>query len=556
MGFSYTPVNWGTYGRSGHGYATPQNDHVRTLQDDGRHWAPPLRSTDQDIIGARPYVEARVKDQAQLSGIMAGAINLTAILAIGKGPRIQSTPNWRNIPGATEEWAEEFSGALESAWKTYTTSPENYVDSGHRFSFYSLLFQAFRCYLTTGEILAMPKLDRKQQLKNSTCLMLIDPARLATDPNSHNKDTIKDGIELDDNGAVKFYHIANENPRETRKKRLEYVQTAPRGKTGRKLVLHYLDPVGAEQTRGISPFAPALEAIKQQNDLAFATRQAANLQASYLMAIKSKLSQEEIAAVLGGHAPNAVMAGGSASDAPDGGDVEALQSYVQSIQKRDTSYFKDRDTGLQGMLRGANRGSMRPLMLLPDQEIEFHTSNISPEYTNLARNTYMEIARGMNLSLETVSGDYSELSFSGGSISLAVQKASVGGMAERVLVPLIKDLWRLWLEMYLMTDEGAALLPAEADYWTFKDELAACSVKLGLPLTPDLQKTAKAVEVLLENRAMSLEEAAAMFGYDAEDSLMQQKKEQDLQDGLGLRNLKSNVQEVADQLPDNEGEGE
>lgn len=555
---NWNPLNWPMFRRGDHGYATPANDLRQQAEDDGRPWSPPLRSTDQDIIGARPYLESRLKEQAQLSGLMQGAIDLTCTLAIGKGPRLQSTPMWQGIPGATEEWAKDFSDTIEREWRAYIGSNDNLVDAGRRFSFYSLLWQAYRVFLTTGEILAVPKLT-KGQLKNSTSIMLIDPARLATDPTSRNKDEIKAGIELDDNGAVKAYHVASANPRETHGNKLEYTRTKPRGKTGRKLVLHYLDPVGSEQTRGISPFASAVEGIKDLGDLNTAQLRAAQLQSAYVLSIESELTNQEVELVLGGPPTNNGTrqgSGGKSSKGTSADPSDAMADYVRSTQKRSASYLDSRDTGLQGVMKRAGRGIQRALQLLPGQKVDFKTAQISPNLEGLEKVNQQQIARGVGLSVETLTGDYSKLSFSGGSISLAIQKAQTGAMAERVLVPFIRDIFVLWLEVFLMTDEGASLLPPEADFWSYKDQLSACTIKMGLPLSPDEQKKAKALEIQLENRIISLQDAADQMGVDLESSLLQQKREQDTVDHLELRNLKSNVQEKADEYPDDESSDE
>ncbi|EEE43067.2 phage portal protein [Roseibium alexandrii] len=539
----------------GSGYHTPYNDRIRQMSE-GEYWAPPLRSTDGDIIGARPYTEARLKQLAQTAPFLAGAIDLICVLAIGsKAPRVQSTPNWRLIPGATEEWAETFSDRVELEWQSYISSDQNYVDSSRKHNFLAFLWQAYRSFLVNGEIAALSKIDKKQQLKNSTAIMLIDPARIKTSPTAQNKQDIRDGIEHDEQtGEVKFYHIANSNPRDSLAQKVEYVRTPPKSSTGRKLVLHHFDPVGCEQSRGISPLSPAINAVKQQMDLSESARRSAALQSGYMLAFKSKLTTEEVQAALGQvFEPDTPTDGGgyvsaSSSEDPLGG----LHDHVRAVQVRDATYLKGRKTGLQNMVGGPN--SPAALQLLPGQEVEFLNADISSDFSPFVDVAIKEVARSMGLNLDAVSGDFSKTSYSGGTLSLALQQASTASMAARVLVPFIREIYALFVETFLMTEEGMDLLPSEVDFWSHRDAILSCTIKMGTPLSMDPVKMAKSLEIMVKNRMISLETASSRIGEDLSASLLQQKREQDTIDALGLRSLESNKNETIDEFPDDESD--
>lgn len=87
---------------------------------------------------------------------------------------------------------------------------------------------------------------------------------LTTGKNKDNSNPIYDGVEVDKNGAIVAYHIANTYPYQFDGTETKFVRVEAYGKeTGLPNVLHIMDSERPEQYRGVPYLAPVIEPLLQ-----------------------------------------------------------------------------------------------------------------------------------------------------------------------------------------------------------------------------------------------------------------------------------------------------
>ena len=503
---------WGSF-RSGFGYATPyktENDFPTTADE---CWDPRLRSTDGSVIGAKPFIEARIKSLIERDGFLSGAVESHVNAVVGNGLKLNYQPDWEAL-GQSQEWADDFQQKIELRWKRATQGRK--LDAGRKHNWPALQAQAYRSFLISGEITAVPKFKRSGDQR--TTIMLIDPNRIKNPFQATNKEDVRAGIKLSDDGEPLVYYIYNKNPLDPQRGRQrgadEFEAVGAYNRRGRKRVIHVFDPVGTEQTRGISMFAPVVETIKRQHDLSDAMLKAAIYQTLTAAVIKSDLNYEQ-----------AMMVAGSAgASTPSSSFMTALQQYMGAH----ASFYENQRIKV---------GDLQLHHLMPNEDLELKSAGaVSSEYESFAKTLNREAARGVGLSLESYTGDWAELSFSGGQLSGGYMDRGHFGRRERVMSAFCQDVFELWLEELFIKEPG--LLPSSVDFYSNRDALSAAIWMGPPPVLADPVKTAEAAETRIENMITTRANEFAAIGLDFDDAVKQMEREQTKIDGAGLRNPK------------------
>lgn len=498
------------FGASETGYGTPHNERTRAVTDAA--WSPPHLSGDGHALGARDFVEARVAELVRRDGFTAGALEHHTTMLVGpRGLSLSYQPNAERL-GISQEQARELARAVEARWKEYTNDSRNLVDASGRHNWVALQTQAARSFLISGEILGITKSIKNRGLNACmTAVHLISPARLADPENVRSMDDVRAGIRRDKNGRPTEYFIWDTNPRDRLnvRGRNKAVGVKPYSKTGRKLVHHHFDPTDVEQTRGVSLIAAAAEAAKRQGDLSDASLRAAIAQTAFAMIVKSELNYDQAMAIVGG---------ATGESGAGFGDVLAEWQGVKA--------------GFYGNKKTLDAAGTKTIHLLPNEDLEYKTAaGINADYEPFAKTLNREAAKGAGgMSLEQYTGDYSQLSYSGGQLSLGMEQGHQGGRRNRVLGAFCQGVFEVFLEELFIREPD--LLPPHIDFYSYRAALCNSTWNGGHRLHPDPVKQARAAESRIENRITTRAWECEQLGLDFDDVAEQLRREQEMLEGI------------------------
>lgn len=245
-----------------------------------RGYNPLKSSTKADIDVNLPLLRNRSSDMYINSPIGAGAINSSRNNVIGAGLRLFPKPDYRLL-GITAAEAKEWQRHTIREFNIWANSKS--CDLYRKNSFYDMQDIAYLSYLIDGDAWAAIKY-RKPLPDNPYCLriQLFEASRVCNPDasaafgpvtpwavetiNPKNGNRIISGVEIDSDGAVVAYWIANRVPFDLTDPagalRWQRVEAFGR-RTGRANVLQISHEERPEQYRGVPYIAPAIEVLKQ-----------------------------------------------------------------------------------------------------------------------------------------------------------------------------------------------------------------------------------------------------------------------------------------------------
>lgn len=245
-----------------------------------RGYDPIKSSVKSDVDVNLPLLRSRSNDMYINSPIGAGAINSSRSNVIGAGLRLSPKLDYRLL-GLSAEAAKEWQRHTLREFNLWAKSTS--CDLYRKHNFYDMQDIAYIGYLVDGDAWAAIKY-RKPLPNNPYCtrIQLFEASRVCN-PNSvtafgpisyatveqrnpDNGNRIISGVEIDKDGAVVAYHVANRVPYDLTNPvgTLQWVRVEAYGKrTGRANILQISHEERPEQYRGVPYLAPAIEVLKQ-----------------------------------------------------------------------------------------------------------------------------------------------------------------------------------------------------------------------------------------------------------------------------------------------------
>lgn len=263
-------------------------------------WNPSMRSPDQVINFAKPTADARGRDMVQNDGYAMGAVTTHRDSIVGASYRLNAQPNWR-VLGASPEWAEEFQQVVEARFNLIAESEACYLDASGMNTFTGLIRLAVGGFVMTGEVLATAEWLRSSVRPLRTAIQMVSPDRLSN-PNGVSDDRfLRRGIRKDAFGRPVSYYIRKGYPTEHYDEKSYTWAEVPAGKPwGRKQVIHIIEQLLPDQSRGIADMVSVLKQMKMTKSFQEVTLQNAVVNASFAAAIESELPPEIVYQTLGG----------------------------------------------------------------------------------------------------------------------------------------------------------------------------------------------------------------------------------------------------------------
>ena len=231
------------------------------------------------------------------------AIRTNRTNVVGNGLQLKSTIDYVTL-GMTQEQAEEWQRHTENEFKLWASNKRNCDATGIN-DFYGMQQLALVSWLVSGDVLALTKFAKREPLRPYGLrlhLIEADRCRCPVAPGTFQSVTslklkgggyIHDGVEIDSDGAIVAYHIANTHPYETRVEKTEFVRVPAYGKdTGLPNVLHVMDSERPEQYRGVPYLAQVMEPLLQLRRYTEAEIMAALVQSFFTAFVKTDLGAE------------------------------------------------------------------------------------------------------------------------------------------------------------------------------------------------------------------------------------------------------------------------
>lgn len=238
--------------------------------------------------------------------IATGALRRVRTNVVGSGLRLKSTIN-RDVLGLTQEQAEEWQKHTEAEFTLWAGSKDACDATGIN-DFYGLQQLALLSWLMSGDVFALVKrFAATGRQPYSLRLQLIEADRVRTPVESgaivainttgkaSNGNAIYDGVEVQPNGRIAAYHIANTYPYQATLQPTEFRRIEAYGRrTGLPIILHVMDSERPEQYRGVPYLAQVMEPLLQMRRYTESELMAALVQSFFTAFVKTDVGSDVI----------------------------------------------------------------------------------------------------------------------------------------------------------------------------------------------------------------------------------------------------------------------
>src|SRR3989338_4217976 len=257
-------------------------------------WTTSRGDADADTLSDLPTLTQRSRDLDRNAPIATGAINTTTLHVVGTGLKLQSHID-RAVLNMTDEEADAWEAYTEREFRLWSESHD--CDASRSLIFPEHQELAFRQMLVNGDhFVALPRIPRKHN-PYTLALQHIEGDRVSNENNQADTNKICGGIEKDEYGAPKTYHICNQHPgaRFNTANRSWTKIPAFGSNTELRNIIHLYRISRAGQTRGVPYLAPVIETLKQLDKYTEAEVMASVVSAMLTVFIKSETGDLDLA---------------------------------------------------------------------------------------------------------------------------------------------------------------------------------------------------------------------------------------------------------------------
>lgn len=227
-------------------------------------WSSYSKSPHEDISDNLELLRNRSRDLYMGGGPLGrGAVDRLVLNAIGSGLKLNARLD-ENALGFSYEQTRDLSNKIEAEFDYFASSKA--CDFSRMNNFYELQVLAFKSVLIDGECFIILTDDKSSRFPYDLRIMLIESERVQTPPNRPHGVMIDNGIELDNLGRPVAIWIANRNPNQEiiHQPVTTYKRVPINGVlSGRRNVIHLMNPERISQHRGVPFLSPVIEQLKQ-----------------------------------------------------------------------------------------------------------------------------------------------------------------------------------------------------------------------------------------------------------------------------------------------------
>ena len=475
-------------------------------------------------------IDDRARDVTLNDGYAAGVVAIHKDNIVGNQFRLNSQPDADVLGVDDDAWLQEFQLQVEARFNNTADSTRHWLDASGMNDFTSLIRQAIGMFLVHGEVLAVAEWIDNAKRPYATAVQMISPKRLSNPYNLADDEHFQNGVERDVYGRALAYHIREAHPFDFRQPEKNYRWKRVEAETawGRQQVIHIIEQLLPDQTRGISEMVSVLKQMRMTRRFQDVELQQAILQATYAASIESDLPPQLIAEIMGAN-PNAPSFG------------EAAKSMLSSIlHHRATNNLQ---------LDGARIPVLHPNTKLNLQQLG-QPSGVGSSYE---QSLLRHVAAGLGVSYEQFSRDYTQTNYSSARASMNETFKFMQSRKKMVADRFATAIYRLWLEEQI--NLGNIPLPkGKGKMWIYKnpeifDALAKCSWIGAARGQIDEMKETQASILKVKFGLATMEMEAAKYGLDWREVLKQRKREQDFVKELGIELTDGAEKEVVSKKP-------
>ena len=249
-------------------------------------WVTSPGSANADTLTDLRLLRQRSRDLIRNQPLAGGVISTVVSNVVGSGLTLQSRID-RDFLGLDDEAGDKWQEDTEREFCLWADSTD--CDLTRTQTFGELQDLVFRSALESGDAFTLLPMVQVGQMPYSTRVQIIEADRVCNKQLATNSLTLAGGIELDQYGAPKAYHILQSHPGDFLNQKSWTWDVVPAfgGRTGRRNVLHHFRRTRPGQNRGVPYLAPVIEAFKSLGTYSDAELQAAVVSALFTVFVKS-----------------------------------------------------------------------------------------------------------------------------------------------------------------------------------------------------------------------------------------------------------------------------
>jgi lambda family phage portal protein len=248
------------------------------------NYNPASGDANDDTIPDLPTLRSRTRDLVRNTPIAGGSINTMVTYVVGTGLTLRATIDGAKL-GLSGAEAGIWQDDVNARFTAWAESPD--CDAARGINFYGIQALAFRSMLESGDVFALlAQAERGGRLH--PVVQLIEADRVCNENAARDTATLMAGVELDEMGAPKKYHICNQHPTTWKVgvKKTWDIRSAFGEKTGKRNVIHMFERRRPGQVRGVPILAPVIEPLKQLARYTEAELQAAVVSGAFAIFLK------------------------------------------------------------------------------------------------------------------------------------------------------------------------------------------------------------------------------------------------------------------------------
>ena len=250
----------------------------------------------EDIDWNNATLRQRGRMLSMSTPIAKSAITTNRTNVIGMGLQLKAKIDSETL-GMTPEQAAAWQRHTEAEFALWADNKRACDATGVN-DFYAMQQLAFSSWLTSGDsFVVIKQYDPTPLMPYALRLHIIEADRvrtpgktgtMMTDGEAENGNKIFDGVEVDKNGAIVAYHVANTYPGEVGSDPEKFVRVEAYGaKTGLPNILQLMESERADQYRGVTYLAPVIEPLLQLRRYTDAELTAANIESCFAAFVKT-----------------------------------------------------------------------------------------------------------------------------------------------------------------------------------------------------------------------------------------------------------------------------
>lgn len=473
-------------------------------------WRPVIRTPDDEINRNKQVLDARGRDMVRNSGLVQGGVSIHRDSIVGAHYRLNARPDYKAL-GLTAEWAEAFQQEVESKFTLYAESPDCWIDASRTNTLTGLVRLAIGMFFFGGEVLSTVEWIKERGRPYSTAFQMVDPDRLSNPHDAADTETMRRGVERNFHGAPQAYHfrLAHPNDPTALANSYKWKRVEARKRWGRAQVIHIIEQMRPEQTRGVAEMVSVLKEMRMTKKFHEITLQNAVVNASYAAVIESELPPEQ------------------AFD--QAGVTEGKMSYAATLLGQIAEYQKG--------ARNLEIDGVKIPHLFPGTKLNL----LSPGQPGgvgdgFEQSLLRHIAAALGLSYEQFSRDYTQTNYSSARASMNETWKYMLSRKKIVADRLASVMYACWLEEAINAGTIKSLPPNAPSFYEGQNKDAYCRcdwIGASRGQIDELKET-QAAALRIKAGLSTYEKECAKLGEDFRDVFEQQAREKALQKSLGL----------------------